>query len=165
MMSTNSTFGIEMKHPYESLCTEDQPYLPDFPDPTYERDMWLMSASLTDLLKEFITKFEQWEEDEELGADLIIEEYKEWLDEWVAWNENGYKPEKELKELADLVYVVAWHCVRKGWDLDEALRRVHESNMSKLGIDGKVVKNDSGKVLKGPNYEPPVLTDLVKKND
>lgn len=45
--------------------------------------------------------------------------------------------------------------------IDEAFRRVHASNMSKLGDDGKPVRREDGKVLKGPNYQPPVLTDLI----
>jgi hypothetical protein len=43
----------------------------------------------------------------------------------------------------------------------EAFSRVHASNMSKLGEDGKPVRREDGKVLKGPNYVKPVLTDLV----
>lgn len=43
----------------------------------------------------------------------------------------------------------------------EAFKRVHESNMSKLGEDGKPVRREDGKVLKGPHYAKPVLTDLV----
>ncbi len=43
----------------------------------------------------------------------------------------------------------------------EAFKRVHESNMSKLGEDGKPVRREDGKVLKGPNYAKPVLTDLA----
>jgi len=41
------------------------------------------------------------------------------------------------------------------------LNRVHVSNMSKLGPDGKPIRREDGKVLKGPNYQPPTLTDLV----
>ena len=48
-----------------------------------------------------------------------------------------------------------------GWLLDEALDRVHLSNMSKLDEEGKPVYREDGKVLKGPNYEPPTLTDLI----
>jgi len=44
---------------------------------------------------------------------------------------------------------------------EEACRRIHESNMSKLGPDGKPIKDVSGKVTKGPNYKPVDLTDLV----
>ena len=48
-----------------------------------------------------------------------------------------------------------------GWDLDEALQRVFTSNMSKLDSNGRVIRNEHGKVLKGPSYRPPSLTDLV----
>ena len=48
-----------------------------------------------------------------------------------------------------------------GWFLDEALDRVHVRNMSKLGEDGLPVYREDGKVLKGPNYKPPTLTDLI----
>ena len=41
------------------------------------------------------------------------------------------------------------------------LRRVHRSNMSKLGLDGNPIRRYDNKILKGPNYEPPTLTDLV----
>ena len=66
-----------------------------------------------------------------------------------------------LKELADLVYVCAQYAENMNWDLEQALRRVHKSNMSKLGEDGKPIKREDGKVLKGPNYQPPDLSDLV----
>ena len=66
-----------------------------------------------------------------------------------------------LKELADLVYVCYQYAANLGWDLDEAMHRVHESNMSKLGENGKPIYRDDGKVLKGPNYAPPTLEDLV----
>ena len=46
----------------------------------------------------------------------------------------------------------------------EAFARVHESNMSKLGADGKPILREDGKVLKGPNYKKPDLTDLIKKD-
>tara|TARA_R100001530_G_C4296395_1_gene149349 strand:+ start:862 stop:1011 length:150 start_codon:yes stop_codon:yes gene_type:complete len=48
-----------------------------------------------------------------------------------------------------------------GWDLDETMKRVHQSNMSKLGEDDKPIYREDGKVLKGPNYKPPTLTDLI----
>lgn len=66
-----------------------------------------------------------------------------------------------LKELADLAYVIYGTAEALGWDLDEAVKRVHESNMSKLGADGKPVYREDGKVLKGPNYREPYLGDLV----
>lgn len=65
-----------------------------------------------------------------------------------------------LKELADVQYVVSGFADSIGLPLDAAFHRVHWSNMSKL-VDGKPLKREDGKVLKGPNYTPPDLTDLV----
>lgn len=67
-----------------------------------------------------------------------------------------------IKELADLLYVLAGFAVTFGIDLEEAFRRVHRSNMSKLGADGKPIYREDGKVLKGPNYAPPQFEDMVK---
>jgi predicted HAD superfamily Cof-like phosphohydrolase len=93
---------------------------------------------------------------------LIVEEFKEFLD---AENQLllGFvvNATDALKELADLVYVCYQYAENLGWDLDEALYRVHQSNMSKLSEDGKPIYREDGKVLKGPNYQPPNLSDLV----
>jgi predicted HAD superfamily Cof-like phosphohydrolase len=93
---------------------------------------------------------------------LIVEEFKEFLD---AENQliKGFtiNATDVLKELADLVYVCYQYAENLGWDLDEALSRVHESNMSKLDEDGNPVLRPDGKILKGPNYQPPNLVDLV----
>lgn len=43
----------------------------------------------------------------------------------------------------------------------EALKRVHDSNMSKVGEDGKPIRREDGKILKGPNYKAPDLKDLL----
>ena len=66
-----------------------------------------------------------------------------------------------LKELCDLQYVLSGFAVTFGLPFDEAFKRVHESNMSKLGLDGKPIYREDGKVLKGPNYKKPDLSDLV----
>lgn len=66
-----------------------------------------------------------------------------------------------LKELCDLQYVLSGFVVTFGLPFDEAFKRVHESNMSKLGPDGKPIYREDGKVLKGPNYKKPDLSDLV----
>ena len=67
----------------------------------------------------------------------------------------------QLKELADLVYVCYQFAASQEWDLDEAMRRVHESNMSKLDEYGKPIYRPDGKVLKGPHYKEPYLQDLI----
>ena len=66
-----------------------------------------------------------------------------------------------LKELCDLQYVLSGFAVTFGLPFDEAFKRVHESNMSKLGPDGRPIYREDGKVLKGPNYKKPDLSDLV----
>jgi len=93
---------------------------------------------------------------EELQLNLIDEEFVEFLDAL----EEGQPKEDVLKELADLVFVCFQFASSKGWKLDEALDRVFASNMSKL-VDGKPLRREDGKVLKGPNYQPPNLSDLV----
>ena len=85
-------------------------------------------------------------------------------EEWSEFHEAFHLKDEceQLKELADLVYVCFQFAENVEWDLEEALFRVHKSNMSKLGLDGKPIRRSDGKVLKGPNYEPPYLDDLVK---
>jgi len=93
---------------------------------------------------------------------LIVEEFYEFLEAHEELQEiHPFTREACLKELADLVYVCAQYAENMDWDLEQALRRVHQSNMSKLGDDGKPIKREDGKVLKGPNYQPPDLSDLV----
>ena len=93
---------------------------------------------------------------------LIVEEFKEFLEaEGMLFRNNVDFPAEALKELADLVYVCYQYAENMGWFLDEALDRVHLSNMSKLGEDGLPIYREDGKVLKGPNYAPPTLTDLI----
>jgi NTP pyrophosphatase (non-canonical NTP hydrolase) len=92
---------------------------------------------------------------------LIVEEFKEFLEaEGMLFRHGRNVQEEALKELADLVYVCYQYAENMGWFLDEALHRVHESNMSKLDKDGKPIYRDDGKVLKGPDYKPPDLSDL-----
>ena len=93
---------------------------------------------------------------------LIVEEFKEFLEaEGLLFRKNLDIESEALKELADLVYVCYQYAENMGWLLDEALDRVHLSNMSKLDEQGKPIYREDGKVLKGPNYKPPTLTDLV----
>ena len=93
---------------------------------------------------------------------LIAEEFEEFCEAArQIYDKKFYKNDEDcLKELADLVYVCFQYAACMQWDLDETLRRVHNSNLSKL-VDGKPLRREDGKVLKGPNYKPPSLTDLV----
>jgi len=92
---------------------------------------------------------------------LIVEEFKEFLEaEGFLFMHGKNHQEHALKELADLVYVCYQYAENMGWFLDEALDRVHKSNMSKLDENGNPIYREDGKVLKGPNYKPPNLEDL-----
>lgn len=94
---------------------------------------------------------------------LIIEEAVEASEEMCnnfgqALNPVNVDKESLTKELADVLYVTVGAAVYWGLPLEETFKRVHESNMTKeLGN-----KRDDGKILKGDNYEPPVLRDLFE---
>lgn len=106
-----------------------------------------------------------------LRRTLIAEETKELLadlDSVIEFLEKGEMVPKDLwvnmlKEMADVQVVVSGTAVslKPVARLEEAFKRVHESNMSKLGLDGKPLYREDGKVMKGPNYFPPDLADLV----
>ena len=74
--------------------------------------------------------------------------------------------EKDIKEvadaLADILYVTYGTGHAFGIDLDKCFNEVQQSNMSKLGSDGKPIYNESGKVMKGPNYFKPDLNKFLK---
>ena len=99
-----------------------------------------------------------------LRVKLITEEYKEFVRaaKDATFDDSYDKQEALVKELADLLYVVYGFGVTYGWDLSKALELVHESNMSKLGPDGKPIYREDGKVLKGPNYKEPDLKRIVE---
>ena len=91
-----------------------------------------------------------------LRYDLIkeeLEELKEALDK------------KDIKEVADaltdILYVTYGAGHAFGIDLDKCFEEVQNSNMSKLGSDGRPIYNDKGKVMKGPNYFKPNLEKFV----
>ncbi len=93
-----------------------------------------------------------------LRIDLIQEELDE-LKEAVS--------RKDLKEVADaltdILYVTYGAGHAFGINLDKCFSEVQNSNMSKLGIDGKPIYNDQGKVMKGPNYFKPDLTKFINQ--
>lgn len=63
--------------------------------------------------------------------------------------------------LTDINYVTYGAGHTFGIDLNACCEEVHRSNMSKLGADGKPVKDERGKVLKGPAYSPPSLAPVL----
>ena len=91
-----------------------------------------------------------------LRIDLIKEELNEFTE---AMNN------KDLLEVADaltdILYVTYGAGHAFGIDLDKCFDEVQNSNMSKLGENGKPIYNESGKVMKGPNYFKPDLSKFV----
>ena len=95
--------------------------------------------------------------DADLYATLIMEEFNEWQSEYFVGT-----PELELKELADLLYVIYGYANAMGWDLDEALQRVHDNNVGRcIQPDGTVKRREDGKILKNKDYPKVDLGDLV----
>ena len=64
--------------------------------------------------------------------------------------------------LTDILYVTYGAGHAFGIDLDACFKEVQNSNMSKLGLDGRPIYNDQGKVMKGPNYFKPNLSKFLK---
>ena len=91
-----------------------------------------------------------------LRIDLIREELSE-LEEAIE--------KKDIKEVADaltdILYVTYGAGHAFGINLDKCFEEVQNSNMSKLGSDGKPIYNENGKVMKGPDYFKPNLNKFV----
>ncbi len=91
-----------------------------------------------------------------LRIDLIREELSE-LEEAIE--------KKDIKEVADaltdILYVTYGAGHAFGVNLDKCFEEVQNSNMSKLGLDGKPIYNEHGKVMKGPDYFKPDLNKFV----
>tara|TARA_B100000085_G_scaffold275680_1_gene293855 strand:+ start:236 stop:643 length:408 start_codon:yes stop_codon:yes gene_type:complete len=102
----------------------------------------------------------------DLQLDLIEEEVGEFFD---AADRVFHDPTNQdlrvalVKEMSDAVFVFYQFAAAFNIDLDEAMTRVYESNMSKLDDNGKPIYRTDGKVLKGPNYQAPDLSVCVSK--
>ena len=91
-----------------------------------------------------------------LRIDLIKEELEELTE--------AMKDENLLEvadALTDILYVTYGAGHAFGIDLDKCFDEVQNSNMSKLGEDGKPLYNEAGKVMKGPNYFKPDLSKYL----
>ena len=91
-----------------------------------------------------------------LRIDLIKEELEELTE--------GMQDENLLEvadALTDILYVTYGAGHAFGIDLDKCFEEVQNSNMSKLGEDGKPIYNEAGKVMKGPNYFKPDLSKYL----
>ena len=91
-----------------------------------------------------------------LRYELIKEELEEFKD---------VIDKKDIKEIADaltdILYVTYGAGHAFGINLDKCFEEVQNSNMSKLGLNGKPIYNDKGKVMKGPSYFKPDLSKFI----
>lgn len=96
------------------------------------------------------------EKTNQLRLDLISEELEEL---------KNAMESKDLLEVADaltdILYVTYGAGHAFGINLDKCFEEVQNSNMSKLGADGKPIYNESGKVMKGPDYFKPDLSKFL----
>ena len=92
----------------------------------------------------------------QLRIDLIEEELNE-LKEAVKNNDIV----EVADALTDILYVTYGAGHSFGVDLDKCFDEVQRSNMSKLGVDGKPIYNEFGKVMKGPDYFAPDLKKII----
>ena len=93
----------------------------------------------------------------ELRISLINEELEEFKE---AIKNNDLKEVADA--LTDILYVTYGAGHAFGINLDKCFDEVQQSNMSKLGDDGKPIYNDEGKVMKGPKYFKPDLNKFLK---
>tara|TARA_Y100000780_G_scaffold232443_1_gene263962 strand:+ start:6033 stop:6404 length:372 start_codon:yes stop_codon:yes gene_type:complete len=112
-----------------------------------------------DLVKEFVVKFKRpigrSQKNMDLGWNLIHEEYHEVLEEIQNRSMDEVNMMDLTEELADLQYVINYMAVVNNLPLMEVFEEKHRANMSKVGNDGNPVLREDGKILKGPNYQPP----------
>lgn len=111
--------------------------------------------SLNEMAREFIGGFRELPV-AEVQFRCLCEEYEEVLE---AYHARRPDDEKLLKELCDLIVTIQNFAYLKGYNLDKAMKRVHDSNMSKFV---NATYRDDGKLMKNENYVPPILGDCIR---
>lgn len=95
----------------------------------------------------------------ELRCKLIEEEAREYREAW-----EKRDPVAMIDALCDTIYVAYGAAVAMGVDLEEYFYEVHDSNMAKLGPDGKPTYREDGKLLKPETWKPPDLESIFKRH-
>lgn len=128
-----------------------------------------------DMVKEFHNEFDVpviWEGWPPTGDmikrrwSLLNEEYEELWQELFDYEDGKVVPalepdkKKVAKEIADMLYVIYGMADVFGIPIDKVFEEVHSSNMSKLGTDGRPIRREDGKIMKGSNYKEPDLSWL-----
>lgn len=101
-------------------------------------------VTFSGMVREFARVTDQ-QPDPFLYLELINEEFTEFLE--------AETTDNEVKELADLIYVIFGYAVSMRYDLEEAVRRVHENNLGRcIQPDGSVQRRQDGKILKNKDF-------------
>ncbi|PWG06816.1 pyrophosphohydrolase domain-containing protein [Polaribacter aquimarinus] len=100
------------------------------------------------------------EERKQLRFELMKEENEEYLE---AANNNDLVEVADA--LGDMLYILCGTIIEHGMQdkIEEVFNEIQQSNMSKLGEDGKPIYREDGKVLKGPNYFKPNIKKVLEK--
>jgi len=93
-----------------------------------------------------------------LRFDLMAEENEEYLD---AAKDNDLIEVADA--LGDMLYILCGTILEHGmqYKIEEVFNEIQRSNMSKLGADGKPIYREDGKVMKGPNYFKPNISEII----
>lgn len=96
----------------------------------------------------------------QLRFELMREENQEYLEA-----ANAGDLVEVADALGDMLYILCGTIIEHGmqYKIEEVFEEIQNSNMSKLGPDGKPIYREDGKVLKGPNYFKPDLQRILKK--
>ncbi len=94
-----------------------------------------------------------------LRYELMREENEEYLE---AANNNDLVEVADA--LGDMLYILCGTIIEHGMQhkIEEVFNEIQRSNMSKLGVDGKPIYREDGKVLKGPNYFKPNIKEILE---
>lgn len=133
------------------------PNLMDLPQMGFSEDLIdELNVWITDPLA-YVREFKEvtgQEADSHLYLNLINEEIEEWAE--------AETDIEELKELADVLYVIYGYALAKGWDITEALSRVHYNNLGRvIQEDGTIHRRADGKIIKNPKAPKIDLEDLL----
>jgi len=124
---------------------------------------WGTTMTVMQMVKDFAEVTGQ-EPNPKMSLRLVLEEFSEFWDE-VEEEHRDFAPEDTvavLKELSDLVYVIYGYANARGWDLDEALKRIHQNNIGRcVQPDGSILRREDGKIIKNKDYPKVELGDLV----
>ena len=105
-----------------------------------------------------------------------VNEVDEIIEKYESAKKNGLSQEEQINILTelsdwlgDMVVYIRSEAAKYGINLEDTLQVIMQSNFSKLGVDGKPIYDERGKVLKGPNYWKPepriaeLLNNQLKK--